>query len=103
MSKIKFSEKDKKKLEKNKNVKRVSELAITYTEEFKIKFIEEYLNKKMAREIFEENGFEVEVLGVKRIEQSASRWKKCYEEDGILGLMDRRSIKSGRSLKRTLS
>ena len=53
--------------------------------------------------IFEENGFDINILGVKRIEQSAYRWKKAYEKDGLIGLSDTRKTASGRSLKRELS
>ncbi|WP_420806816.1 hypothetical protein [Abyssisolibacter fermentans] len=38
--------------------------------------MEEYLAGRLPRQIFEENGFNVNVLGVKRIEQSAWRREK---------------------------
>ena len=43
MSKITFSTKEIKALQKNPNVQRVSERAITYTDSFKNKFMDEYL------------------------------------------------------------
>ncbi|WP_448162812.1 HTH domain-containing protein [Bacillus mobilis] len=73
MSKIIFSTKEIKKLQNNLNVQRVSERAITYTESFKNRFIDEYLVGKLPRQIFIENGFDVNVIGMKRIEQSAYR------------------------------
>jgi len=103
MSKKIFSSKDIIKLKANKNVQQVSELAITYTDDFKKLFIEEYLKGKMPRQIFEENGFDVEMLGIKRIEQSACRWKKSYSKDGIIGLTDTRKSASGRPLQRELT
>lgn len=103
MSKITFTEKDIKQLEKNPNVKNVSELAITYSDNFKRVYIEEYLNGKLPREIFEENGFDINVLGIKRVEQSAARWRRTYAKDGIIGLIDSRKTKSGRPLERELS
>lgn len=103
MSKITFSEKDIRTLQKNPNVKNVSTLAITYTDDFKRKFIEAYLAGKLPRRIFEENGFDVNILGIMRIEQSACRWKKAYTTDGIIGLTDNRKVASGRPLKRELS
>ena len=42
MSKITFSTKEIKTLQKNPNVQRVSERAITYTDAFKNKFMDEY-------------------------------------------------------------
>lgn len=103
MSKVIFSSKDIKKLKSNPNVQRVSELAITYKYDFKKKFMEEYLTGKLPRQIFEENGFDINILGIKRVEQSAYRWKKAYETDGIIGLEDTRKIASGRPLERDLS
>src|SRR5699024_2494575 len=55
MSKIKFSQKDIEVLEKNTNVLTVSELSITYSDEFKNRFINEYskgeIIKKQAAQI----------------------------------------------------
>ena len=87
MSKIKISISDIKKLEENPHVKHVSNLSITYTDEFKQIFMEAYLSGKLPRLIFYENGFDIEVIGIKRIEQCAARWKKLYRRDGIIGLI----------------
>ncbi|MCB2362544.1 IS3 family transposase, partial [Clostridium estertheticum] len=96
MSKILFTKKDIIKLEKNKNVKNVSEYSITYNYEFKILFIDEYIAGKLPRQIFAENGFDIDVIGLKRIEQSAYRWNSAYKKDGIIGLEDTRKTASGR-------
>ncbi|WML25343.1 IS3 family transposase [Neobacillus sp. OS1-33] len=103
MSKITFSTKEIKILQKNPNVQRVSSLSITYTDEFKNKFIDEYGVGKLPRQIFEENGFDMSILGMKRIEQSAFRWKKAYEKNGLIGLSDGRKTTPGRPLKRELT
>jgi len=103
MSKIIFSTKEVKMLQKNPNVQSVSERAITYTDSFKNRFMDEYLGGKLPRKIFIENGFDVDVIGMKRIEQSAYRWKKAYEKDGLIGLTDSRKSSSGRPLKRELT
>jgi len=96
MSKIIFSKEDIRKLENNKNVLRVSQRSITYTHEFKILFIDEYMAGKLPRHIFAENGFDIDVIGFKRIEQSAYRWNSAYKKDGIIGLQDTRKTSSGR-------
>lgn len=96
MSKIVFTKEDIRKLENNKNVLRVSERSITYTYEFKILFIEEYIGGKLPREIFAENGFDINIIGVKRVEQASCRWKAAYKKDGIIGLEDTRKTASGR-------
>lgn len=103
MSKITFSTTEVKMLQKNPNVQSVSERSITYTDSFKNKFMDEYLGGKLPRQIFIENGFDVDVIGMKRIEQSAYRWKKAYEKEGLIGLTDSRKSSSGRPLKRELT
>jgi putative transposase len=74
MSKITFSNKEIKKLQKNPNVQRVSNLAITYSDDFKNKFMDEYLAGKLPRQIFEKNGFDIDIIGIGRIGKSAYRF-----------------------------
>lgn len=103
MSKVIFNDKQIKFLAKNPNVLRVSDKAITYSEEFKNKFIEENSKGILPRKIFEDNGFDIEIIGLKRIEQSAARWRKRYADMGVLGLKDSRKSNSGRPLVRDLT
>lgn len=100
MSKKKFSNEEINKLSINKYVKKVSDKAITYTNEFKIHFIAEYNNGKTPRIIFKEAGFDIELIGFKRIECAADRWKRAYKENGVLGLDDTRRNNSGRPRQR---
>lgn len=102
MSNIVFTDIEVKKLQKNKYVKSVSNKSITYTNEFKEKVVFETENyKKFPRQVFEECGFDVDIIGMKRIEDSAYRWRQQYKKIGEL--KDTRKIKSGRPLKRELS
>ncbi|WP_308634734.1 IS3 family transposase [Paenibacillus silvisoli] len=103
MSKKLFSKAEQDYLSKNKYVTKISDKAITYSDEFKRLFIDQYIQGKTPREIFEAHGFNVDVLGMKRVEQSADRWKKAYQTDGIIGLTDSRKESSGRSLKREMT
>lgn len=103
MSKILFSPKEIQLLQKNPSVHQISERTITYTDAFKSKFIDEYLTGKTPREIFKENGFDEEMIGIKRIEQAAFRWRKAYKKNGLIGLTDTRKSESGRPLKRELT
>lgn len=96
MSKSTFLPEDIKKLEENHNVAKVSERSIIYTDEFKRLFIDEYLKGKLPRLIFENAGFDLDMIGKKRYEQAAFRWISSYRKDGILGLKDTRSENSGR-------
>lgn len=103
MSKKLFTEKEIKILSKNKNILKISSKSIVYALEFKEKFIEEYSKGKLPRIIFQENGFDIEILGIKRVEQSAQRWKRSYNKDGLLGLKDSREYSSGRPKNRELT
>lgn len=103
MSKQLFSPKQIAQLQKNPHVVKVSTRTITYADAFKSKFIDEYLAGKTPRKIFEEAGFEIEMLGMKRVEQASSRWRKSYERNGLIGLTDTRKTSSGRPLKRELT
>ncbi|WP_341280395.1 HTH domain-containing protein [Paenibacillus sp. FSL H8-0537] len=103
MSKKLFNQTKRERLASNPYVLRVSEKSITYADEFKRLFIDQYLSVQSPREIFEANGFDVEMLGMKRVEQGADRWKKAYEKDGITGLADSRKVAALRPSKRSLS
>ena len=64
MTKILFTKKEQEQLKCNPNVHAVSEKAITYTDEFKRHFIAENEKGKLPREIFEEVGLDVELIGL---------------------------------------
>jgi len=81
----------------------VSEKGITYTKEFKENFIAMSKKGKFPREIFEYYGFNVEILGMQRVNSAAKRWKQAFKTQGPLGLDDSRTTNSGRPLKRELT
>lgn len=103
MSKKLFSDKEIKNLLNNKYVKSVSKRGITYTDEFKILFIAERSKGKLTTNIFQDAGFDVQVLGTNRIWCASKRWRNTYNECGELGLRDSRKFNSGRPLKRELT
>ena len=70
----------------------VSEKAITYTNEFKIHFIAEYTKGKISRIIFEEASFDVEIIGINVSTVLVDRWRKAFNEHGVLGLMIQEEI-----------
>ncbi len=89
-----FTDEQVKQLKGNPNVKHVSRKAITYTKEFKERFIKENEHGKPTIEIFKEAGFSMDVLGMSRIKSSGKRWRKqCQRLDG---LKDTRKGGSGR-------
>jgi putative transposase len=102
MSKKIFTNKEISVLSKNKYVKNVSSKSITYTNEFKIHFIAEYSTGKSITDIFNEAELSVDLIGYKRIETASHRWRKKFEERGVIGLDDDRKINSGRPLKKEL-
>lgn len=103
MSKKLFTNEEVKLLSKNKYVKNITTKGITYTEEFKKIFISENINGKFPRQIFEDCGFNVDILGMHRIHSASKRWRKSYNEDGIVGLSDSRKSNSGRPRTKDLS
>ena len=103
MSKKIFTKNEIKILQNNPCVKSVSSKGITYTNDFKEIFIAESEKGKIARQIFEEHGFDTDVLGMERVKSAASRWKSAYKHRGLDGLKDTRKGNSGRPLERELS
>ncbi|WP_092277554.1 IS3 family transposase [Brevibacillus centrosporus] len=103
MSKKIFTEKEMNQLKRNSHIKSVSAKSITYTDEFKRIFIVEYEKGKFPRQIFEEYGFDVDVIGPQRVKSSADRWLNAYRENGLLGLHDSRTENTGRPLEKELT
>lgn len=90
-------------LKQNPYVKEVSDKAITYTDELKRLFIAQSETGKLPREIFEEAGFDVSVIGITRVRKAANRWRSAYKKHGISVLEDTRKHGSGRLRERELS
>ena len=59
--------------------------------------------EKTSRMIFKDAGFDVDVIGVKRIDSASRRWRMAYKDKGVLGLEDTRTLNSGRTLNRELT
>ncbi|MFL0198938.1 HTH domain-containing protein, partial [Clostridium sp. WILCCON 0269] len=81
-----FSEEEIEILSNNTYVKHVSEKGITYTDEFKHIFVSENEKGKFPRQIFEECGFDISILGMERVKSSGKRWRAAYRKQGVLGL-----------------
>lgn len=90
-------------LKQNPYVKEVSDKAITYTDELKRLFIAQSETGKLPREIFEEAGLDVSVIGITRVRKAANRWRSAYKKHGISVLEDTRKHGSGRLRERELS
>ncbi len=90
-------------LSKNEYTKNVSVKSITYTSAFRRLFIARTNEGDLPRVVFEECGFDINIIGMKRIEAASSRWKQAYKAKGVLGLDDTRKGNSGRPLERVLT
>lgn len=100
MTKKLFTKKEIAILSKNPYVTSVSSKGITYSEEFKHHFIADFRNGKFSTQIFEEAGFNIDILGRRRIKSASDRWNKAFKKGGVLGLTDTRKESSGRHVKR---
>ena len=103
MTKRLLNRKEQEQLKGNPFVQSVSDKAITYTDEFKRHFIAENENGKLPRDIFEEAGLSVDLIGIERINTAAKRWRAAYRKFGIEGLQDTRKTNSGRPSERELT
>ena len=102
MSKKLFTDAQVKKLSKNKWIKNITNKGITYTDEFKYKLVKECENfKKFPQDVFRECGIDPEIVGKRRYNNAARRWRKQLENTGEI--IDTRTTKSGNTLKHELS
>ncbi|QTD40829.1 hypothetical protein J3U78_19115 [Sporosarcina sp. Te-1] len=79
MSKKQFTEKEIVTLSKNPYVRSVSTKGITYSDEFKQRFVSEFNKGKFLRQIFEEARFDTEIIGIQRIKSASERWRAAYK------------------------
>jgi len=98
-----FTEKEIEILSRNKYIKKVNLKILNYTDDFKSIFISEDNKGKCPREIFEEYGFDINIIGINRVNSSARRWRAKYSQNGMYGLVDARKDNSGRPRKTELS
>ena len=103
MSKKLFTNDEIKMLSKNIYVKKISDKGITYSDEFKRLFIVENEKGKTPRQIFNECGLDVNILGIERVKSSGKRWRSAFRRNGVMQLQDNRKFKSGRSSEKELS
>ncbi|MBH0328506.1 tranposase [Brevibacillus brevis] len=98
-----FTENEIKILSNNPYVKSVSSKGITYTDEFRRFFVAENEKGKLPREIFEEFGFDIDMIGMKRVKSAGKRWRAAYRKNGVCGLSDSRRGNSGKSTEKELT
>lgn len=103
MSKKLFTKEEIDILSKNKYVKNISSKGITYSDEFKMLFISENQRGKFPRQIFEECGFDIDILGIERIGSAGKRWRSAFRRNGVSQLQDTRKFNTGRPTEKNLS
>jgi transposase len=86
MIKSKFTEGQMKELQKNKNVVKCSDKAITYSKDFKLLAVQKYMDGKIPREIFREAGFDLRVIGKDSYNGSLTRWNRSLRTTGLNNL-----------------
>ncbi|OHE42117.1 MAG: hypothetical protein A2Y16_00300 [Tenericutes bacterium GWF2_57_13] len=101
MSEILFKVYEIEQLKANPYVKHVSEKAITYTDAFKTRFLDEYHAGKSPSQVFRESGFDVRTLGEQRIKSASNRWREA--EMRTEGTKDIRKGNTGRKPTKHLS
>ena len=101
MGKNYFTPEQVEELRKNKYIKHVSEKAITYTEEFKERFMLEYNSGKLPSQILLEMGLNPKILGKKRLDGIVATIKR--QSVSPTGFKDTRADSSGKPLTRELS
>jgi transposase-like protein len=85
----------------NKNVVSCSYKSITFSGDFKINAVRQYYDKGYSPSIiFEEAGFDLEVIGKSRAKDCLIRWRKAYNNKGEQELREeRRGEKDSRKSK----
>ena len=87
MSKRKFTAEQIADLSANKNVIRCSPKSITYSHAFKIDAVKRYNGEGVgARQIFEEAGFNLDVIGNDIPSECVGRWRRTIEWKGEVAL-----------------
>ncbi len=105
MSKKIFTELEMRQLERNPNVRHVSEKAITYEPSFKLAAVLANLEGNTPQQIFLEAGFHLETIGNEQPKQCLKRWRATYANYGETGLLEERRGKGspGRPSEKALS
>jgi len=83
---IKLTKSERKTLQNNKFVLKVTEKQVAFTSKFKLQSIQKYFKGKSARLIFNEAGFQDKIFSNKYVSGCLNRWRKTYNENGEKGL-----------------
>jgi len=88
MSKRMFTKKQIEIILRNKNVSGCSEKSISYHIDFKLLAVKKYQEGLPSKEIFEQAGFSVDIIGRDTPKYCLRRWRKIFKEKGEIGLKE---------------
>lgn len=97
-----LSEKEKTKLQKNENVKKITSKNIMFSSIFKIRALDEHARGKSANQIFLDAGIPIELLSSGYAGSTIKIWKRQAASRGIASLETDRRGKFKSTLKGTL-
>lgn len=93
---MKFTNEEVLELRKNPNVVKCSQKAVTYSKDFKLRAVKQYLEENLScPEIFRLAGFNISALGRNIPKDRIGDWKYIYRTYGEIGLStERRGVNS---------
>ena len=100
-----YTVQEKEELLKSEAIEKVANSSATYSKEFKVFAVGEYMTGKTPLQIFIEAGINVNILGREQPKKCLNRWRKIHNKYGINGLLqENRGIgSSGRPSKKVLT
>lgn len=100
-----YTVQEKEELLKSDAIEKVANSSATYSKEFKVYAVDEYMSGKTPLQIFIEAGINVNILGREQPKRCLERWNKIHSKYGRNGLLqENRGIgRSGRPVKKVLT
>ena len=100
-----YTVQEKEELLKSEAIEKVANSSATYSKEFKVFAVGEYMTGKTPMQIFIEAGIDVNILGREQPKRCLERWNKIHAKYGPNGLLqDNRGMgSSGRPSKKVLT
>lgn len=100
-----YTVQEKEELLNSEAIEKVANSSATYSKEFKVFAVGEYMTGKTPLQIFIEAGINVNILGREQPKKCLNRWRKIHNKYGINGLLqeNRGIVSSGRPSKKVLT
>lgn len=100
-----YTVQEKAELLKTAAIEKVANSSVTYSKEFKVFAVGEYMTGKTPLQIFIEAGVKVNILGREQPERCLSRWRKIHDTYGPNALLqeNRGTSCTGRPRKKALT